>query len=121
MFQDFKELLSLFNAWKIRYLVVGGYAVSFHGQPRATKDLDILIKTDSKNAKSIHAALLEYGAPVQKVSPADIVEPGSFFTMGIPPIRVDILTAIDGVEFDACWRKKIKVKIGDSMVLVTIR
>jgi hypothetical protein len=62
MFRDFKELLSAFNAQRVRYLIVGGYAVSFHAQPRATKDLDILISADAENSKAVYAALAQFGA-----------------------------------------------------------
>ena len=64
MYQDFKELLSLFTGHKVKYLVVGGHAVSFHAQPRATKDLDILIKADADNAMALFAALAKFGAPL---------------------------------------------------------
>lgn len=64
MFQDFKELLSSLNAHNVRYLIVGGYAVSFHAQPRATKDLDILVSADDENSKAVFAALAQFGAPV---------------------------------------------------------
>ena len=74
MFPDFKELLSRFNAHKVKYLVVGGYAVSFHAQPRATKDLDILIKADAANAAIVHAALAEFGAPLAELTPGDLIE-----------------------------------------------
>jgi hypothetical protein len=65
MHQDFKELLSAFNAGQVRYLIVGGYAVSFHAQPRATKDLDILIGADAENSKAVFAALAKFGAPIE--------------------------------------------------------
>jgi len=65
MHQDFKELLSAFNAGRVKYLIVGGYAVSFHAQPRATKDLDILIGADAENSKAVYAALAKFGAPVE--------------------------------------------------------
>jgi hypothetical protein len=62
MFDDFKELLSIFNAQKVKCLIVGGYAVSFHAQPRATKDIDLLIKPDAENARAVYAALGKFGA-----------------------------------------------------------
>ncbi len=68
MHQDFKELLSVFNAGQVRYLIVGGYAVSFHAQPRATKDLDILIGADAENSKAVYAALAKFGAPIDGLS-----------------------------------------------------
>jgi hypothetical protein len=68
MHQDFKELLSAFNAGQVRYLIVGGYAVSFHAQPRATKDLDILIGADAENSKAVYAALAKFGTPIEGLS-----------------------------------------------------
>jgi hypothetical protein len=73
MFDDFKDLLSAFNAAKVRYLIVGGYAVSLHAQPRATKDLDILIGTDAENSKAVYIALTKFGAPVDFISRDDLL------------------------------------------------
>ena len=84
MHQDFKELLSAFNAGQVRYLIVGGYAVSFHAQPRATKDLDILIGADAENSKAVYAALAKFGAPVEGLSAKDFAEPDNFS----PPRRI---------------------------------
>jgi len=89
MYQDFKELLSLFNEHKVKYLVVGGYAVSFHAQPRATKDLEILIKADAANARAVYAALARFGAPIEGMVPEDFIEKGKFYRMGRPPLMVD--------------------------------
>ena len=86
MFDDFKDLLSAFNAANVRYLIVGGYAVSLHAQPRATKDLDILISTDADNSKAVYIALTIFGAPVEGLSPTDFTEPDNFFRMGTPPV-----------------------------------
>jgi aminoglycoside-2''-adenylyltransferase len=72
MHQDFKELLSAFNAGQVRYLIVGGYAVSFHAQPRATKDLDILIGADTENSKAVYAALSKFGAPLEGLSAKEL-------------------------------------------------
>ncbi len=86
MHQDFKELLSAFNAGQVRYLIVGGYAVSFHAQPSATKDLDILIGADVENSKAVFAALAKFGAPIEGLSAKDFAEPDNFFRMGTPPV-----------------------------------
>lgn len=111
MFPDFKELLSILNDNKVKYLVVGGYAVSFHAQPRATKDLDILIKPDTENAAAVYAALIKFGAPVEGLGPEDFIEQGKFFRMGTPPVMVDILPEISGVDFDAAWQRRVAVTI----------
>ena len=101
MYPDYKELLSVLNAHGVKYLVVGAYAVSIHPQPRATKDIYILVKPDPDNAKAVFAALAQFGAPLEGMTSADFAEQGSFFRMGRPPVAVDILSEIPGVDFDA--------------------
>jgi hypothetical protein len=108
MFPDFKELLSIFNAHGVKYLIVGGYAVSFHAQPRATKDIDLLIKPDADNAKAVYAALAKFGAPVEGLTPEDLRQPGKFFRMGREPVAVDLLLEIDGVDFDQAWERRVE-------------
>ena len=115
MYPDFKELLSLFNGHKVKYLVVGGYAVSFHAQPRATKDLDILIKADAANAAAVYAALAKFGAPLEELTPEDFIEPGKFYRIGRPPLMVDILPEISGVDFDTAWGKRIEAEIDEGL------
>jgi uncharacterized nucleotidyltransferase DUF6036 len=111
MFEDFKELLSAFNGRNVRYLVVGGYAVGVHAQPRATKDLDLLIRTDSGNAAAVYSALAQFGAPLEGVSAEDFTDPNTFFRMGNPPLRIEILPRIDGVDFDAAWARREEILI----------
>jgi hypothetical protein len=96
------------NAHRVKYLVIGAYAVAIHAQPRATKDLDILVKADPENAKAVFEALAEFGAPLQGPTHADFAEPGPFFRMEREPVGVDILTAIPGVEFDAAWSRRVE-------------
>jgi len=108
MYPDFKELLSVLNAHRVKYLVVGAYAVSIYAQPRATKDLDILVKSDADNAQAVFAALAQFGAPLQGLTAADFAEPGPFLRLGREPVLVDILTAIPGVEFDAAWKRRVE-------------
>ena len=108
MYPDFKELLSALNAHRVKYLVVGAYAVSIHAQPRATKDMDVLVKPDAVNAKCVYAALAQFGAPLEGTSPADFAERGPFFRMGREPVAVDILTEISGVDFDAAWERRVE-------------
>jgi len=116
MYLDFVELLAILNAHKVRYLVVGGYAVSFHAQPRATKDLDLLVQPDLPNATALYRALAEFGAPFDNLTPGDFSEPGSFLRMGTPPLMVDILPEISGVDFDAAWSRRVDAPVD----LVTI-
>jgi hypothetical protein len=115
MYPDFKELLSQFNAHKVKYLVVGGYAVSFHAQPRATKNLDIFIKADVVNAKAVYQALAKFGAPLDDVKAEDFLEKDKFYRMGRPPLMIDILPEISGVDFDAAWEKRINAEIDEGL------
>ena len=108
MLSDYTELLSILNAHRVKYLIVGAYAVAIHAQPRATKDLDILVKADPENAKAVFAALAEFGAPLEGLTSADFAEPGPFFRMGREPVGVDILTATPGVEFDDAWSRRVE-------------
>ncbi len=108
MFQDYKDLLSAFNAHGVKYLIVGGYAVSFHAQPRATKDIDLFIKADIVNAKAVYAALAAFGAPLQNIRVEDLAEPNNFIRFGREPRAVDILPGIDGVDFDAAWERRVQ-------------
>lgn len=91
-----KELLSVFNAHAVKYLIVGGYAVSFHAQPRATKDIEILVKADAANAKAVYAALTEFGAPLKDLTAESFAETASFFRIGREPVAVDLLPGSGG-------------------------
>jgi hypothetical protein len=82
MYPDFKELLSALNEHRVKYLVVGAYAVSIHAQPRATKDLNILVKPEGENAKALYAALARFGAPLEGWTPADFAQQGHSFAWG---------------------------------------
>lgn len=108
MYQDFKDLLSAFNARGVRYLVVGGYAVILHAQPRATKDIDLLVKADPFNAHLIYSALAEFGMPLNDVRPEDFAKPGTFFRFGFEPRAVDILLDIPGIDFEAAWSRRVE-------------
>ena len=116
MFDDFKELLSIFNAQKVKYLIVGGYAVSFHAQPRATKDIDVLIKPDADNAKAVFAALANFGAAVEGLRAEEFIERDKFFRMGRAPVMVAIVSEIIGVDFDRAWQQRVEVVIDRKVV-----
>jgi hypothetical protein len=111
MYQDYKDLLSAFQSHGVKYLVVGGFAVIYHSQPRFTKDMDLFIKADPENAKAAYAALAEFGAPLQGISPEDFTDRNSFFRFGRDPKGFDILPAIPGVDFDAAWERRIESEI----------
>jgi hypothetical protein len=97
---DFTDLLKLFNDNHVKYLVIGGYAVVQHAEPRYTKDLDLWINADAVNAEAVYKALREFGAPLAELTEKDFAEEGYFYQMGVPPVRVDILMGIPGIEFD---------------------
>ena len=110
--EDLKQLLLALNANGVEYLVVGGYAVGVHAEPRATKDLDLFIRSDVRNSEAVHRALAEFGAPVAGLTPADFRnDPNSVFQIGQHPARVEILQSIDGVEFDEVWRDRVEIRL----------
>lgn len=111
MFEDFKELLSVFNAHNVRYLIVGGYAVSFHAQPRFTKDLDLFIQADPTNAGAVYAALQQFGAPLEEITEQDLSNPSLFFRFGREPIAIDILPDVSGVNFENAWQRRVEAVV----------
>ena len=108
MYQDYKDLLSAFHAHGVRYLIVGGYAVIFHSQPRFTKDIDLFIKADPANAEATYTALAAFGAPLDGIRPEDFADRGSFFRFGRDPYGFDILPDIPGIDFDAAWERRVE-------------
>lgn len=118
---DFKELLKIFEKHKIRYVIVGGYAVMKYSEPRFTKDLDVFIATDQENAKSVYLALKEFGAPLENLTSDDFAHEGYFYQMGRPPLRVDIMMSIPGVEFDVAWKNREVVELDDLKVFFISR
>jgi hypothetical protein len=103
---EFKELLSIFSDHKVRFLIVGGYAVMKYSEPRFTKDLDLWIAIDQQNASAVYESLKEFGAPLSGLTVEDFTDTSSFYQMGRAPLRIDILMAIPGVEFEAAWLKR---------------
>jgi hypothetical protein len=105
--KDFKELLVLFNAHKVEYIVVGGYALAFHGAPRLTGDIDLLVKPDGKNAERILAALKEFGFGSLNLCESDFVCTGNVIQLGLPPVRIDIMTSLTGVDWEKAQAGKV--------------
>ena len=118
---EFKELLLAFNAHGVEYLVVGAHALAAYGHVRATKDLDVWVRPNQDNAQRVIAALAEFGAPVGDLLPDDLAKPGTIFQIGVPPLRVDIITDIDGVSFSDAWPKRSDFQLGVVPVLVISR
>ena len=113
---DFKELLSILEKHRARYLVVGGYAVMKYTEPRFTKDVDLWISTDEENAKAVFAALKEFGAPLKNLTARDFTQKEYFYSMGNPPMRIDIMMSIPGVEFEGAWKRREKALVGGVVV-----
>lgn len=111
MYQDYKDLLSAFRSRGVKYLVVGGFAVIHHAQPRFTNDMDLFIKADPENAKATYAALADFGAPLQDIRPEDFTDRNSFFRFGRDPKGFDILPSIPGVDFDAAWERRVEIVV----------
>lgn len=109
---DFSDLLRTFNHRNVRYLVIGGYAVVQYAEPRFTKDLDLWISTDAANASSVYEALREFGAPLAGLTADDFAEEGYFYQMGVPPVRVDILMGIPGLDFERAWNRRVEIDFG---------
>ncbi len=108
----FKDLLEAFENAGVRFLVVGGYAVIKHTEPRFTKDLDIWAAADRENAEKVYAALKEFGAPLGDLSPDDFTKKDCFFTMGMPPNRIDVLFGLKGVDPDSVWENRVTGRLG---------
>ncbi len=114
MNRDFAEILQELSAAEADFLIVGAYAMAAHDQPRATGDIDIWIRPTSTNAQRVWSALVRFGAPLTELSVADLSNPGVVFQIGLPPSRIDILTAISGVTFEEAWPNRLTVE-HDSM------
>lgn len=104
---DFKEFLKSLNENGVKYLVIGGYAVGYHGYPRATNDLDVWIAFHSDNAERMTKALREFGFDLPEVSPALFLQDKRIIRMGRSPMRIEITTTISGVEFDECYQDRV--------------
>jgi hypothetical protein len=114
--RDFRDLLAAFNAHGVEYLVVGAHALAAHGHVRATKDLDVWVRPDPANAARVIAALRAFGAPLHDLTESDLATPGVVFQIGVPPLRIDVLTAIDGVTFDDAWPARLHATFADIRV-----
>jgi hypothetical protein len=108
--RDFKEFVEWFNAHGVEYLLVGGYALAAHGHPRYTGDIDFWIRRDPANIARVLAALADFGFGSVGLKPEDF-SLDAVIQLGMPPRRIDLLTAIDGVEFEGCYRRREVIKL----------
>lgn len=118
MLKDQKELLSAFNEHGVEYLVVGGQAVNAYGIPRATKDVDILIRSSVENSRAVYRALASFGAPVRDFSPEDFRDrPDTVIQFGVEPNRIDILQSIGSLEFEPAWQRRVMKQIDETLTV----
>lgn len=108
---DFKDLLRVFAASGVRFLVVGAHAVGYYGRPRATGDFDVWIDPAKDNARRVHDALRVFGAPIEHLSIEDLMGDDLIYQMGIAPNRIDILTGLSGLQFADAWPRRSEAKI----------
>ncbi|MBI5767146.1 MAG: nucleotidyltransferase [Verrucomicrobia bacterium] len=109
--RDFREFIGLLNAKRVRYLVVGGYAVAYHGYPRATGDIDIFIELSRRNATAMVEVFERFGFTGFDLKPEFFMEKGEVVRLGREPLKLEILNDISGVTFDACYRQRVKARI----------
>ncbi|WP_054033143.1 DUF6036 family nucleotidyltransferase [Desulfatitalea tepidiphila] len=109
--KDFKKFIELLNGHNVRYLVVGGYAVAFHGYPRYTRDLDVWIELSPENADNVLKALEEFGFGSLGLKSEDFLESEQIIQLGYPPNRIDILTTLKEIKFEDCYKERVEVDI----------
>jgi hypothetical protein len=121
VYPDFKELLLAFNEHDVEYLIVGAHALAAHGHVRATKDLDLWVRPDESNAQKVLRALSDFGAPLSSLTAGDLSRKETIFQIGLPPLRIDIITNIDGVEFEDAWPDRLETSFGGVPAFVISR
>jgi len=119
--QDFKELLALFNALHVKYIIVGGYALAFHGAPRMTGDIDIFVEPSDDNALKVLEALKKFGFGNIGLKIEDFSQRDNVIQLGRPPVRIDILTSLTGVSWEKAYATKKKGKYGGLFVFFISR
>jgi len=110
--QDFEDFLKLLNSHRVEFLLIGGYAVGLHGYPRGTADLDVWVSISEPNATRLVKALREFGFGMSDLAPALFLKEDSLVRMGVPPLRIDILTSIAGVAFEECFSRREVISVG---------
>ena len=105
--QDFKDFLRLLDAEGVEYLLIGGYAVAYHGYPRATEDMDLWVASHPENAARMVSVLRQFGFDIPELKPDLFLRPDTIARMGVPPVRIELCTTISGVDFAACYRARV--------------
>jgi hypothetical protein len=105
--KDYEEFLALLNKYKVRYCIIGAFALAFHARPRYTKDIDILVEASADNAKKIIEVLDEFGFGSLNLTIEDLIAEGNIIQLGYEPVRIDIMTSIKGLDFSEVWRQHV--------------
>ena len=113
---DFKEFLKLLNSHNVKYLLVGGYAVGYHGYPRATGDMDIWIEISESNSQKVVSTFRDFAMPNEAISESLFLEKNKVIRMGVPPVRLEIITSASGVSFDQCYSNREVVEIDGILI-----
>jgi hypothetical protein len=108
---DFKDFLKLLNANRVEYLLIGGYAVGYHGYPRATGDMDVWVAVNPENADRIVVALKQFGFAVPELSAELFLRQNQIVRMGLPPVRIELTTTISGVDFEECYTARVVAEL----------
>jgi Nucleotidyl transferase of unknown function (DUF2204) len=114
--QDFKEFIGLLNAHSVRYLVIGGYAVNFHGYPRYTRDLDFWIWLNENNIENLLIALNDFGFGGIGLTKSDFTQPDNVIQLGYEPYRIDILVSVEGLVFEHCFEHRVVANFEDTIL-----
>jgi hypothetical protein len=109
--EDYRDMLLALSAEKVRFILVGAYALAAHGYPRATMDIDIWVMPSPQNADAVLRALNRFGAPLHNLSKEDLEKDGTIFQIGVAPRRIDIITAASGLQFEETYQRSISVNI----------
>jgi len=113
---DFSEFCSLLNAHRVEFVIVGAYALAFHGAPRYTGDIDFLVRPTEDNGKRLLDAIAAFGFPTAPVTPQDIVIGRKVIQMGVPPVQIHVMSAIDGVTWGEVWEGRTPGRLGEMEV-----
>lgn len=120
---DFRDVVVTFADLGVEFVIVGAYALAFHGAPRASGDIDLLVRPSAENAQRVFAALQQFGAPLAEhgVAGGDFARPGTVYQLGLPPRRIDVLTEISGLTFDEVWATRVPVDVDGRTIHIIAR
>ena len=116
--EDYRDMLRALSEEKVKFILIGAYALAVHGYPRATMDIDIWVMPSPQNADAVLRALDRFGAPLHNLTKQDLLQDGTVFQIGVPPRRIDILTAASGLHFDETYQRSLSLDIDGIQVHV---